>query len=80
MPKEVATNMRNVLLACGLRIRLNTIGGFLHFIRQVAHCAFMHIVPLLCHSFIVNIVYIYRLNIRVRVTARVSVRVKVSIT
>jgi len=30
----------DILLARGLRIRVKTIGGFLHFIRQVAHCVF----------------------------------------
>ena len=57
----------DVLLARGLEIWVKTVGGFLHFIRQLAHCVFHCVI-----SFFVNIVHIYRVSIRVR--ARIRIR------
>jgi len=58
MTLEVATN----------RPTGKTIGGFLHFTRQVAHCVFHCAV-----HFFVNIIHIYRVSIRVRVRVRFKV-------
>ena len=40
MDKEVATNTGRRTFTHGLRIRVKTIGRFLHFIRRVAHRVF----------------------------------------
>ena len=53
----------DVLLAHGLGIRVKTIGEFLHFIWQVAHCVFLCAIHF-CEYFIVHI---YGVSIRVRV-------------
>jgi len=66
-------NTGNVLLGRGLRIRVKTIGGFLQFLRQVAHCVFHCAI-----HFFANIVHNYRVSIRVRVS--VNVKLQASIT